>query len=324
MIIPTLRISDNKLYFDMIQNYCREGITAIRVNMDGCPMERYCNDIQYINQIAEYPFEIMADIPVPGRKYRVDLRSGQELVLRKGELVQFTAKAHGRAGAVRVLADSFSGASEGGQIIIGDGELALTVVSAGKEVLAAAADHDGSIRGQRSFLLLDSLAYEKNTEHLGMYIEAFKRIRPSKIVLSFSEEPGIIEEIRAKIQESLGNVQVIPKIETKKGVLNSKAICSAFKEVMLGRSTLAIFGDPCSFGENQAAVLEAAREAGTNVIASAGILASLDGQQIPSRSDLTDLYYLKKRAVKDVVASARISKDCGRFRLFCEYARDFR
>ena len=61
-----------------------------------------------------------------------------------------------------------------------------------------------------------------------------------------------------------------------------------------------------------------------NAIVATDILTSLYEKKIPSRGEMTDLYYLEKEGVRDVVVSAGIAVQPEIFSRFCELAGAFR
>lgn len=91
MIIPTFRIGDRSAYAAMARCYEEQGIGTLRVNMVRESMEVYCEEIAYFRSRMKMPLEIMADIPLPGRKYRLGLPNGAEYSIQNGQRVCFTA-----------------------------------------------------------------------------------------------------------------------------------------------------------------------------------------------------------------------------------------
>jgi len=87
---------------------------------------------------------------------------------------------------------------------------------------------------------------------------------------------------------------------------------------------LALFSDSLYFGETQERVINTAQRCNTNVIVATDILTSLYQSRIPARGELTDIYYLKSKKIRDVVSSAGISMQGELFDLFCQYAKSFR
>lgn len=328
MIIPTLRITERKKYDEMIASYIKNDIRVIRVNMSRHSLSRYCDDIEYINSISGNRFSIMCDVPLPGRKYRIGLRNEEELYIEKGQQILFCVESDiGRSieGAIPVNVTSFTNVSRGEKIIIGDGELLLTVLQKlSQNQILAIASNSAVIRGQRSFVIPTSLTYEvfsRNT--LDEYIAAFKQIRPSMVVLSFSENIDDIKCIESEIQKHIEKVEIIPKIETPLGVENLERFAGSYHTFMLGRGDLGLFSGATQFAEQQEIILQRAKKMHNKIIAATDILTTLYASNIPSRSDLTDVYYLKKMGARDVVASAGISMVPELFTQFCHYASMF-
>ncbi|MCM1542226.1 MAG: pyruvate kinase [Blautia sp.] len=251
MIIPTLRIANKETYDNMINTLNQEDIKCLRVNMTRYSLNKYCEDIKYIREKAGRKLDIMADIPIPGRKYRI--LSDRSITVKKGDKVSFVPhQVNDDEHSIQVLIPSFTDSDYPGKIIIGDGELSLTVNSMRKDKIVASADHDGTFQGKKAFVSMDCVQYQLyDEEFLEEYLEALVKISPDKIVLSFSEDINILSVLRERILAYMPNVDVVPKIETQKGIDNCSEIMKAFKEVMLGRGDLALFSDLEKFGQNQ-------------------------------------------------------------------------
>ena len=189
MIIPTFRIGDRSAYAAMARCYEEQGIGMLRVNMVRESMEVYCEEIACFRSMMKTPLEIMADIPLPGRKYRLGLPNGAEYSIQNGQRVCFTAGCENpeeepeqEAVVIPVQAEFFpcsaktgdipqntqetipqtsqgntlkntqetiqgKGIDRGDRIIIGDGELSLTVEEASRQKIWAVAGQSAVIRG---------------------------------------------------------------------------------------------------------------------------------------------------------------------------------
>lgn len=323
MIIPTLRIGEKNLYDEVIEDFLKKGISTIRVNMTRYSLERYCEDINHIREKSNHAFEIMADIPVPGKKYRTSILE-EEKVISKGQKMIFTTRNQREEGCLAVEIDrfvSFDGIEKG---ILGDGELSFSAKYINENRIAAVADNDSVVRGGRSFIIANTLPYELCTEEeWEIYLDALRKIQPEKIVLSFSEDLEVLENLCKRIKSELPHSLIVPKIETQKGVDGIEEIFDRFEEVMLGRGDLALFSDIKKFGENQCKVLNAAKKKNKNVIVATDILTSLYESKIPARGELSDLFYLQTMGVKDIVASAGISVQRPLFDRFYELSEKF-
>lgn len=328
MIIPTLRITEKTKYDKMVASYIKNDVRVIRVNMSRHSLTRYCDDIEYINKISGNHFSIMCDVPLPGRKYRIGLRNEEELHIEKGQQILFFVEndiERKIEGGIPVNVNSFETVSIGEKIIIGDGELILTVSQKiSQNQILTIAGNSTVIRGQRSFVVPTSLTYEMfSPKTLDEYITAFEQIKPSMVVLSFSENIDDVKSIEFEIQRHYEDVEIVPKIETMLGVENLESLACSYHTFMLGRGDLGLFSGAKHFAEQQETILRKALKKHSRVIAATDILTTLYSSNIPSRSDLTDIYYLKEMGVIDIVASAGISMVPELFTEFCYYASMF-
>lgn len=323
MVIPTLRVGEKKSYDEAVSNFLDKSIRMIRVNMTRYSLERYCEDIRYIRERSDNALEIMADIPLPGNKYRIDTAQPEKFI-EKGQEIIFAAGGDRKTEGITVEIERFVPFKGAGKIVIGDGELSFTVRQADEDRIIAAADNSAVIRGGRAFIFADAVPFRMYTEELlHKYIDALKVIHPEKIVLSFAEDVNILEDVCKEIYKEIPGTAVIPKIETQKGIDNIDSIFEKYDEVMLGRGDLALFSDIRNFGENQNKVLGAAKKRKKNVIVATDILTSLYELTIPARGELSDIFYLYSMGVEDVVASAGISMQKSLFDRFCDLAGNF-
>ena len=158
MIIPTLRVAEREVYEEMLPAWKQHGVKCMRVNMTRYGMERYVEDVRYIREQMGEDFGVMADLPIPGRKYRLLFEGIMEV--KKGErLVFIPEKAEERVDAVRVEIPEFSENAEKTRIIIGDGELSLQPEEITRFQITAIAENDAVIRGRKSFALLGVFPY---------------------------------------------------------------------------------------------------------------------------------------------------------------------
>lgn len=323
MIIPTLRVFDDLKDYDcIVKNFLDKNIRLLRVNMSRYSPEKYKDDIKYIRELSSGKIEIMADIPIPGQKYR--LYTNEDRTIKKGQEITFVPLGNHIVNSIVVDIKKFECKEKVGKILLGDGELSFTTKSISKDKIVAVADNSGILRGKRAFIFLDSIPFEMyEEEKLERYLKALKEINPIKIVLSFSETTEILNLLEEKIKQVLPETMIIPKIETQIGINNLDKITDCYNEIMLGRGDLALFSDINKFGENQEYVLNTSKRKGVNVIVATDILTSLYENIVPSRGELTDIYYLKNKKVEDIVVSAGISMSEELFNRFHLLTRNY-
>lgn len=323
MIIPTLRVCDDLKDYDcIVKNFLDKNIQLLRVNMSRYSPEKYKDDIKYIRELSSGKIEIMADIPIPGQKYR--LYTNEDRTIKKGQEITFVPLGNHIVNSIVVNIKKFECKEKVGKILLGDGELSFTAKSISKDKIVAVADNSGILRGKRAFIFLDSIPFAMyDEEKLERYLKALKEINPIKIVLSFSETTEILKLLEEKIKQVLPETMIIPKIETQIGIDNLDKITDCYNEIMLGRGDLALFSDINKFGENQEYVLNTSKRKGVNVIVATDILTSLYENIVPSRGELTDIYYLKNKKVEDIVVSAGISMSEELFNRFHLLTRNY-
>lgn len=307
MIIPTLGVSDGMKNYDrMIKGFLDKDIRLLRINMSRYNPEKYEEDVEYIRAISSGKIEIMADIPIPGQKYR--LYTNENRIIEKDQEVIFVPLGNPIENAIVVDIEKFVDKKEAGKILLGDGEISFTTKFTSEDKIVAVADNAGMIRGKRAFVFLDNIEFSLyKYDELERYLKTLKKIDPLKIVLSFSEKKEILIPLDKKIKQCLPKVKIVPKIETQIGINNLEEIADYYDEIMLGRGDLGLYSDINSFGQNQEYVLNISSKKGINAIVATDILTSLYDSIIPARGELTDIYYLKNKNVKDIVVASGIS-----------------
>lgn len=312
-IIPTLLIQDNLYnYHSILDRYYENCIDTIRVNFSRHSIDTYAEHLKFISDYTctmPYSFKYMLDLPVPGEKYRLDLEQGTNLQIYANDLVLFSNSTNTDPNN-KIIGIRCSNLENrlhpGDRIYIGDGELELIVLEStnnGKYVVCQA-KNNSIIRGQRSFMA-PNITYASRALSTEM-INFIKYFSPESIVLSFAEEAPQITQLKKEITRVSPYTNTIPKIETQKAI-NSIADFMQFDSFMLGRGDLALYSDLDQFGLNEQRFFNFIHQYHKTSIIATDILTSLYNQHIPSRGDLTDIYYLLMNAPDYIVASAGIS-----------------
>ncbi|MGI6335807.1 MAG: hypothetical protein GX929_02625 [Clostridiales bacterium] len=328
MIIPTLRISQNPNDYKSLIRVCEDNtINTIRVNISRYNPCVYEKHIQIIRELSSLSLDIMLDLPIPGCKNRLALGDKEEINVYADLIYGFAPLARCNKGEIPVQLDSIDKSIVAGdEIIIGDGEASFVIEERNEEVLYARALHNANLRGKRAFLItgFDNFHVCSDKESATL-IASISQIKPKYVVLSFSESVLGLLHIEKTIHRILGtDCTIIPKIETRKGIDNLYEIFMHYPIAMLGRGDLALSNGLERFAENQNdALLKSMEIPKARFIVATDILTSLYLGRVPSRADLTDLFYLHSMEVSSIVASAGLSLSETSFRLFCRYANVF-
>lgn len=198
--------------------------------------------------------------------------------------------------------------NEGSLVYYGDGTVVFGVESVvNKDHIKVRAVNSGEIEHSKSFIMSETLNY--NRDNLKVALDVHKEAACAGIAFYFVETGEQLEEIRKLIVGK--NIKIISKIETKSGIDNLEEILEYTDEIMLGRGDMGLFSDIASFGIAQERVIKSCKKAGKKIWIATDILNSMQKKVIPSRSEMIDVYNLKKMQVDGVVLTYGLVRSSG-------------
>lgn len=313
-ITPTSFMFRNEnLYSDIVNAYVKYNISSIRVNWTRFTDEEYYWQIyQYRKAFNLKHIEpiIMLDIPSPGKKYRLFFNGPGKYEVEKGKEYEIIYGNNLKTDITTIMVDAQGFCTKinvGDICIVGDGEVAFEVITKESQngikvraVNTGAFSLGKSISSLKAPYIKDSL--DKDIERYG---EIINKIHPESLILSFCEETDEIERFK-NIDRS---IDIIPKIETKRGVENLENMMNVCRKVFLGRGDLGVM-NPYEFGQLQDSVIQKTKYSGKELIVATGILESINqGTFVPTRAELTEVYYLLQKEVCHFVTSSAIGRN---------------
>jgi|ERR1700722_2722984 pyruvate kinase len=189
-------------------------------------------------------------------------------------------------------------------LVIGDGEVALLVESAGSDHCVAV-PVEGRRLGRRKGVKVEGKTHpwESLSGLDVLALGEFATLPFSSVLVSFVDTPQTIARVRQLLADSFGGpacappVPVVAKVETRAGAKQAGAVAQAADAVLLGRGDLLLDTGEVDFHAYCEMVLRATRESGTPIIVGTQLISSLSGNWLPNRSELGYLSRLIEEGV---------------------------
>lgn len=320
-IIPTISILDYEGYKHVLELYYHCKIDTIRVNMTRYEPEEYIEQIRIIRDIYKEisngdKLNILLDIPLPGTKSRIVFDGNNSSVkVNKGDNVIITSskdKINIDKNIIYVekLSDIFN-AKIGEKIFIDDGKMALTVEDLFNDSILLKVNNDGELKYCKS-IYRENIFFkiEKDIKIINSILYSIKKIKPQGIILSFLEKQEQMKYFKELLfDNSVEDVQLIPKIETEIGISNLSDILNECDIAMLGRGDLGLTSDVYKVGIYQDEFLKKCKEMNKKCYIATDILNSIVSQEIVNRAEIVDVHYLLKMKVDGIISSGVIGLD---------------
>jgi pyruvate kinase len=178
----------------------------------------------------------------------------------------------------------------GDRVLIDDGAVALTVLSAGDGRASLRAVNEGVVWSHKGVNLPDtplpvSAMTVRDRELLGIALEA----GADHIALSFVRSANDVADLRAALAEAGSAARIIAKIEKKEALAAIDDIVAASDAVMVARGDLGVEIPPAEVPLWQKAIIAAARRAGRPVITATQMLQSMVDNPRPTRAEASDV-----------------------------------
>lgn len=312
-------------YDNIVKQLVNISVNKIRINCTRFSIEEYSYQInmlrKYYNMHNIFP-EIYLDVPFPGSKIRVKyLNIYERFYINKGGIYQIEKYTGNTMENNKLYVEDKRFIHEievGEYILVGDGDIVFEVIDKDNISLTVIALNEGRINYMKSLYSKHHI-FRKCNNFLGFKkISTFiQTLKPQGIFLSFVENCNEITEYSSRFS----NLDIIPKIETPKGVSNIDDIFQKCETIMIGRGDL---GNISSYdlGKNENLIIDKCKKNNKKIIVATDILSSLENQIIPKRGELLDLYYLKKMKVDGIVASASITNSKYSLEMFNNYVNN--
>ncbi len=229
------------------------------------------------------PLAVIADLPGP--KLRVgelmtplDVAAGS--VVTMGSEGQLPVTDPGQLGYLR----------QGDRVLIDDGALALTVVSADEGHAALRALNSAVVSSRKGINLPDTqLPIAALTARDRALLTLALAAGADHIAQSFVRSAADVADLRAALDDARSTARIIAKIEKRAALDDLEGIIAASDAVMVARGDLGVEIDPAQVPLWQKAIIAAARREGRPVITATQMLQSMVASPRPTRAEASDV-----------------------------------
>ena len=297
-IIATIRRIDEKYdLLKMIEKCIINNINLFRINLaKSADINKTANDIKLIrNEFGVSNVKIMLDVPFPGCKIRVKLQ--KSIKIRKKNKYLFACKdnIYNNNETIIMLTNIGVNLTVGEEIIYNDGE-GLFIVN--KKINTDLFE----FIALNNFLLYSGKSLSCYQDITNKYdLSNIRNIKPEYLALSFIDTS---EQINAVKQTSLFiDSKIIAKIETQSAINELNSILECCDGVMVARGDLAMNIKDNNFLNTQKFICENALAKNKMFYIATDIMQSMINHPFPSRSDLTDIGFIKNMNPNGIILS---------------------
>ncbi len=282
-------VSDKKCDVEFIRELYEAGMDVVRVNTAHQSPEQTMMIIQNVRKVSG-KIPVMVDTKGP------EIRTNEveaDLIVEKGEMLRVSGHA-GKAGCEKCLYVNYPGfvdlMEEGKQIMIDDGDIALTVVQKHADYLICRVENEGVIKSRKSVNLpgtdidLPSLT-EKDRSYVDFAIEN----KLDFIAHSFVRTKKDVMDIQDILDKHNSPIKIIAKIENQQGVDNIDEILDHVYGIMIARGDLAIEVPAERIPGLQASMVKKCMRRKKAVIIATQMLHSMIKNPRPTRAEVSDI-----------------------------------
>lgn len=283
------------------------GLDVARINLSHGSRETQLEKINILRALNDEGFNIAIMLDTQG----CEIRTGtvqDPFIIKKGEEIIFSPRPvpSEQRQNIEVSYDAFANdVKETDRIIIDNGELTFDIVSVEDDSwVIAKAREDGEIGSRRHINLpgadidLPSIT-DKDWEDIAYAAEQ----NVDYVALSFIRSAEEVESVRQFFDDKDSDVQIISKIEAKKGVENIDDIIEASDGIMIARGDL---GAEMPFEQLpviQDHIVTRCIDGAKPVIIATHMLESMIEHPIPTRAEITDVAHAARTQVDAAMLS---------------------
>ncbi|MFC2117047.1 pyruvate kinase [Bacteroidota bacterium] len=286
-IVATL--SDEKCDIDFIKDLYQAGMNVVRINTAHQSPEGSIKLINNVRQVSEkIPF--LVDTKGPEiRTTRVD----EDIIVSKGDIIQVSGDQEKKSSSdcLYVNYDNFENeAGPGLQILIDDGDVALTILEKKEGKLLCEVNNSGVIKGRKSVNVPGiSFRLTSVTERDRMFIDLAIKENLDFIAHSFVRNKDDVIAVQKLLDEKNSKIKIIAKIENQDGVDNINEILDHVYGIMIARGDLGIEIPAERIPVIQRQLIKKCTERKKPVIVATQMLHTMIKNPRPTRAEVSDI-----------------------------------
>ena len=286
-------IGPSCIEYSVMKKLVQNGLNIARINLSHAKvkdMETILKNVKRIRRELKVPLPIMLD--TRGPELRVKTFKNGSVDIKNGQNFIFTARdVEGDEGIVSLnLPKLVEAIKVGDRILAVNGLITFKVVDKVGGDLVTKAQNSGVLSNRKS-LSVPNLKF--NTPYLN---EADKsdilwgiKNDIDLIAASFVNSKEDVQVLRKFIETNGGNMKIIAKIESQRGVNNLDEIVQSSDAIMVARGDLGVELPVEKLPEIQKRVIKKTREAGKSVIIATEMLESMITNNRPTRAEVSDV-----------------------------------
>ncbi len=195
---------------------------------------------------------------------------------------------------------------------INDGQVLLKIVEINENFIKCKAPHGGVIKNESAIYnpkINNALPFISliDKEH----IKVASELEIDYLIVSFIRNAENIHQIKKILKQLSSNMKIVAKIETREAVTNLDEIISLSDEILIGRGDLGVAFPVWELPYIQKNIAKKVKVSGKKLIIGTGFLKSMKKNILPTRAEVSDLYYAFQDGADEIMFSGEtaIAKD---------------
>lgn len=292
-IVATVGPASNTDY--VIESLITRGMDCARLNLSHGTHESHrtiINKLKRFREKHENPLSILAD--TKGPEVRIHPLNGGSLNLNRGQDVNLVfEKRTDLPSPVHVdYPDLGEDLSPGDEVLVGDGEIVLSVSSIELDRVICDVSDSGTLEGKKNITIPGrSFSLPSITEEDKKDLKFILDEEVDWLALSFVRTRQDIEEVRSFINrlDSDSNLPIIAKIETSEAASNIETIAREADGLMVARGDLAMAIGIEEVPFLQKRIIKLANRLAIPVVTATQMLETMINSPTPTRAEITDV-----------------------------------
>lgn len=288
-IVATIGPASNDA--ETIRQMLDAGMTVARVNFSHGDHEAHIATVRLLREVARSEGKVLAVLAdLQGPKLRLGhVRSGG-MQLNVGDEIALTPHPGQPAMIHFPHADLIKAATEGGRIVIGDGEVEFRIAEKKDDTLRCEVTVPGLLESRKGVSAPGTvLPFSSITNKDRVDFDLIRELDVDFIALSFVRSAADVVELRDLMHSKRCDIPIIAKIEKAEAIEHLGDIIEVADGMMVARGDLGIDMAPEEVPLLQKRIIRVCNEAGKPVITATQMLQSMVNHPRPTRAEASDV-----------------------------------